>query len=370
MLIVAYLVMVVTKITGGSFIDLFDLSVYYLYAERVVTSGELPYIDFPVEYPQLAMPHMIVLFAIAAALGTPMLFVYLHAILMFGFYVVATLCVYFIALDLYDDEHRAYIAGIIMATAFSCIYFVLTKYDALPTCCMMVALLLFVKRRSLAASATTAIGGMTKWVPFIALPYMIIHDWKNNAKNAILPSIGIVLAIVGVVLIPCFIASTENTLFAYSFHFGRQAQSESIYFFIDYLLGFALTAQFSTILTVGSQLIILGMYWRGSASVRRTIIYISLALFAFIVLNKVFSPQYILWIAPLLALHFSDSGKKIALFVAMQILMFIEYPLTFGFIQVTTEYYDPLACIILYSCKFVVWGIAFVVLAKTPTGDT
>lgn len=90
--------------------------------------------------------------------------------------------------------------------------------------------------------------------------------------------------------------------------------------------------------------------------------YIFLALFFFIVLNKIFSPQYILWITPLFALFLGLArwwGP--VLFYINQMWMYLEFPLLYRVIYTNAEYYTN-GGNWLVSTPFLFFTVKFVIL--------
>ena len=79
---------------------------------------------------------------------------------------VTLLCIYFIALKL-QNEKTAYLAGLIYATAFSTAYFVLTKYDAFPTCLLMLAVFFTLCGMSVKGYIAAGLGFFAKIFPAV-----------------------------------------------------------------------------------------------------------------------------------------------------------------------------------------------------------
>ncbi|MGB4052250.1 MAG: hypothetical protein WBK56_08400, partial [Methanoculleus sp.] len=53
-IVIKFAVIFLTTNVFHSFIDIFDTAVYFQYAVQVL-GGKIPYVDFPLEYPQLSL---------------------------------------------------------------------------------------------------------------------------------------------------------------------------------------------------------------------------------------------------------------------------------------------------------------------------
>lgn len=352
-LIILAVLSVLTKVilvfvtTGffNSFIDLFDIS-YYLKFCAHIYSGEIPYIDFSVDYPQLAFLPFLISFGGALLFGNAMAYVYSHAVLMVIFDILSISCLYFIILSLFG-RHHAMISSILYATAFSSAYFVITKYDAFPTFFLMLSLLLMVHQRSLAGYVSSTLGFLSKWFPAIAFPYFIIHDLKGGVSHrTIVLNIGICIAIVLAFMLPFLIISPYGFISTYTLYGGEQWElAHSFIYYLDYILsnsiGISAIGSLSIIIVFILQIGLIFQFYRKCDRSHTTLIYyIFLALFLFIIVNKLFSPQYILWITPFFALFLGLARWwGVVLFYINQIWMYLEFPLLYRVIYTNTGYY-------------------------------
>ena len=159
-----------------SFIDLFDIGFYFEHAMKLV-QGQLPYIHYNFDYPVLIFIPIILALIPALAFQNAMAFVYTFQVLMVLCDIVTILCIYFIGLKLWNEK-MAFYSGMIYATAFSTAYFVLTKYDAFPTCLLMGAVLFTVYGMNTRGYISAGLGFFAKIFPAIAFPFMILNNTK------------------------------------------------------------------------------------------------------------------------------------------------------------------------------------------------
>ncbi|MDD1658748.1 MAG: hypothetical protein LUP92_00610, partial [Methanomicrobiales archaeon] len=116
----------VTIFVFSSFIDGYDLQIYYQAVGNII-HGMLPWAnDVIFYYPPLAFAPMVIAYAVSL-LGGYLGFVLAMWALMTACDIVTTLCIYYIGLKLYSEQ-TAFIAAMLSATAFSVAYFVLTRF--------------------------------------------------------------------------------------------------------------------------------------------------------------------------------------------------------------------------------------------------
>ncbi|MDD1653555.1 MAG: hypothetical protein LUQ64_03310, partial [Methanomicrobiales archaeon] len=373
-LVVKVATMVATVWIFQSFVDLFDIG-YYLKFAMKIAGGQIPYADFTVDYPQLAFVSILLPLVPALLANSADLYVLTHQMLMALFDVGTTLLVYLVALKFWDAR-RAFTAGILYATAISSAYFVLTKYDAYPTFFLVLSVALFVYGREMAGYAAGAIGLLVKWFPALALPYYLIHDLKEGrARDEILRRIGISAVIVLAVTLPFLLLSPSGFLRTYTVNTGFNLLAHSFMYYLDFLTGTLFNVRFfgaiSVILTVIVQLALLAVCYRHPSREMRTLCgFIFLAVLAFILTNKIASPQYFAWVTPFLAIFLAGTLQEWILFYLAQAWTYLEFPLLYNTLYNNiTGYGDPaqgfpVAAFAFFTLKFVIWFALAVVVAR------
>jgi hypothetical protein len=365
---VKFLTLIVTPVIFHSFIDLFDISYYLNYAVKTF-GGQIPYVDFAVDYPQLALFSILLPFPFALLTQNPNTYVLVHQALMALFDTGTAVLVYLIAVRL-ADQRRAFLSGILYATAFSTAYFVLTKYDAYPTFFLVLSVALFVYGRELAGYVAGTLGLLVKWFPALALPYYLVHDLKEGrARKEIALRVGICAVIVFAVTIPFFILSPSTFIRTYTVNTGFNTLTHSLLYYLDFLTGTEIFGEISVILTVIVQVALLFLYYRSASREMRTLCgFIFLAVLAFILTNKIASPQYFAWVTPFLAIFLAGSLPEIGLFYAAQLWTYLEFPVLYNVIYDNIVGYGdpaqgfPAVAFTFFTVKFLIWfGLALVV---------
>ncbi len=371
-IMVKFAVMFLTTEVFHSFIDIFDISVYFQYAMQIL-SGEIPYVDFSLEYPQFSLIVILVPLIFTILTQDPLTYLVVHQVFMSVFDILTTLLVYLIALKV-SNQRCAFISGVLSATAFSSAYFVLTKYDAFPTFLLMLALFLFLYRKEIFGYLSASAGFLAKWFPGLALPYFVLHevmsgkDLRSIGRNIIAAA-----ALFIIVVLPFAVLNSSGFLATYTTHTGRTALAHSFCYYVDFVLGnvfgFSFFAQISLFLMPLVQILLLWYYYSTkNTSADYLCAFLFFSTFAFIILNNVFSPQYILWITPFLAIFLAHSFKAVALFYAIQTWMYLEFPILYRSIYINDGYFigdaGPLTSVpfIFFTVKFILLFVAFGVI--------
>lgn len=358
-----------TKGVFHSFIDDFDIAIYYQYAMRVL-GGEIPYADFTLEYPQLSLIVILVPLIFTMLTHDPMTYLLVHQVFMSAFDILTVLLVYLIALKI-SNPKRAFISGVLYATAFSSAYFVLTKYDAFPTFLFMLSLFFFIHRKETCGYLAAAAGFLTKWFPGLAIPYFVVHEQMSGRDPRIIGRRLIASAALFLVItLPFAVLSGSGFLATYTAHTERTALAHSFCYYVDFvsanIIGLSFFTEISLVLMVLVQILLLGYYyWARNTGAEYLCAFLFFSTFAFIVFNKVFSPQYLLWITPFLAIFLARSYREIALFYAVQAWMYLEFPILYRSVYVNDGYLvgdgSPLASVpfLFFTVKFILLFVAF-----------
>ncbi|MDD1664589.1 MAG: hypothetical protein LUQ32_04485, partial [Methanomicrobiales archaeon] len=105
-------------------------------------------------------------------------------------------------------------------------------------------------------------------------------------------------------------------------------------------------------------------------------VFILFAVSAFILTNKIASPQYLQWIAPLAALFLAGSALEALLFYIAQFWWFLEFPVLYNVIYNNIVGYGPAEAgfpavtFLFFTVKFaLIFTILWVVAKKLPAGS-
>jgi hypothetical protein len=344
----------------------FDTTYYYHYAQYV-TSGKIPYLDFTVEYPQLFF--IPVLLAMIPTFVSPGYWVFYFSFvsIMVVLNIATLICVYYIALKLFTRE-KAFLCSCLYATAILPAYFAFATYDAAPTFLLVLSFYLFIYQKEMSTFITALLGSFTKWFPIFSLPYYLIYQIKNHEQKRKLRIEILVSGLLAVIISgPFMLFNLKNFLATYSMQIQRTAESNSFIYFMDNItrtfFHFVVFENFSLFILIVVEVMLILFYYRycgkNCANNPLVLLYmIFLSIFVFILLNKEFSPQFLVWVTPFLALILHNSKKEISMFYLVQLIIFIEFPLLFNIVYSPGSSYSifenslPTSQFIFFVIKF------------------
>jgi hypothetical protein len=259
--------------------------------------------------------------------------------------------VYLIALRFYPEK-GAWVCGVLSATAFSAAYFAITKYDAFPTLLLMGGILLVLYGSAGKGYAAIALGFLAKIYPLLALPPALVHAAAaTSIRTEVVRAVKVGLPIVAILAIPTLLldpSAYRTYLFAAGAGAGLYVNTptNTLTLVLHDVLG----------LPVGSGIVSLAMYLCMAAGFvillaltvtgkrgdpRRLLELVLLLLFTAVFFSRFHSPQYILWLTPFFALLLAGSVRSILLFYLVQVLVYIEFPLSFRVLWENLSYVAP-----------------------------
>ncbi len=243
------------------------------------------------------------------------------------------------------------------------------RYDLIVAIIVLLSIYAFTRGNHKTSWALLAIGVMTKIYPIVIAPLYLLYYRRNHKNNKqLLTGIGTFALTTAVIVIPALLISPEGFWQSFTYHAERPLQIESTYssaLLLGQLLGFTSVAtEFSfgsqnvvsplaTFLAKVSPLVmllsLLGVYWffnkaqREAGTTRgmnypipqsetvRIISYSLIAILVFMITSKVLSPQFIIWLFPLIPLV---SGRwrntPWLMFVMIGFMTYFVYPKYYG----------------------------------------
>lgn len=321
-------------------IDYYDLRIYILQSIQII-NGNLPYISTSYAYPVLSLVPMILSVLLAIFINNLKLSIVIFQLFMIFCNIITILCVYFIVLKLYNDK-VAFKAGILYAISIVALYTTLTRFDALPVCLMIMSITLFMYNKYRDACIFSFIGFFVKIFPIITYPFFIAYQLKNGhekIKYYLVIFVGLVICL----LLPFqIIIGWIEGLKPYTFAVGSSISSiyantftYACHFLLFDIMKLPISIDMINNFFIFIFIIMLGVLY---VTYRRIInftytnmiFYICILISLLIIISKFHSPQYFMWITPLLVILSINDIKKIICFIIFQILTFIEFPLMFG----------------------------------------
>ncbi len=351
--VVYYIIFVLSGITS-------ETVLYFGYAEAMV-SGQMPYSGFDAEYPPMGMALILIprLFSFnelsyQIAFGV-MMFLFLLA----GAYFVHGICSEF-------SPRPARCVDLYLLFCLILIDFVLDRYDAAPMVMALGGLYFLLKGRDGVGWVLIALGTMAKLYPAILAPILMIWMIRRGRTGDAAKGLGICMAVCMVCMLPFLIAEPSTAFSFMGYHAERGLQVESVTAgFIMVLSELGLTditfmfeygsdniygslpeaaADLMIPLLAVALIIIYAVFYailgKKEGECHGTVITACFAVtLAFMVLNKVLSSQYLVWIIPyavmLWAMLPASAGKRASwMFILAvgltQLNMVVNYALRTG----------------------------------------
>jgi hypothetical protein len=317
-----------------------DTTEYHRYGSAIV-DGRVPYRDFGVEYPPGALPA----FA-APALGEPDFTLYNRE-----FQVLMALCgagaLAAMALVLRvlgaSVERTAAALGFFALAPLVLGSVILYRYDLWPAALTVAGIAGVLAGRQRLGFAALGLGIAAKAFPAVVLPPALVYVWRTRGRREALVCLGVTAAVTAVVVVPFLALAPHGVWKSIVDQASRPLQIESlgsaILLAVHHLGGLALTIVSSH----GSQnldgslpdavgaassallLVVLAAIWvaaaRGPATPERLVRYAAASLVAFAAFGKVLSPQFLIWLLPLVPLVRGRRGLAASGLLALALLL-------------------------------------------------
>ncbi len=338
-----------TPLGPTSVADPSDLPLYRAYA-AALGDGFVPYRDFLLEYPPLALVPL----GLAGLPGTGEAeYAWSFGALM----LVAALAVQRLAGTLAGRHGRAVAWGLVLLPVAAGAI-VRTRFDLVPTALVLGGLAALLARRPALGLALLGAGTATKLFPaavaLVALAWLLAAGRRAEA----LRGAAAFAAVLAITCLPFLAAAPSGFAAQATFHLDRPVQIESTPATLLWAVGEshvtgdpvrpdrfrsnglaggpadALALAF-TLLQLAALAAVVGLTARGRADRAGLVLGSLAALLAFVALGKVLSPQFLLWLAPLAAVAVA-LGERAAggLVLAAVPLTQLEFP---------TRYFDLVA---------------------------
>jgi hypothetical protein len=333
--------------------------VYALYFADRIGEGAVPYLDAPVEYPVLTGAQMWLTGLVA---DTPA--GYYHATAWTGAALLLG------ALLLLDRAGAARERLLWFSLSPTLAVYAFMNWDALPVALLLAAVVLHRRDRDGLAGVAAGLGAAAKLFPAVLVPLIVAARLAQGRRRAALAH---GLAAGGAWLavnVPVLVAAPDGWALFLQLNRDRPADWDSLWFAVEQLRGAgldvaALNRASATLFLVGATAIAaLGArlsppedWWR-----------LALPLLCwFLLTNKVYSPQFSLWLLPLMALALPRAAPFAAFAVADLMVFAVRFPFLGGQIGLApAPGYGVFAFAVLVRAAVLLWVIAASLNAAAP----
>jgi len=317
-----------------------DLPVYENYGEAM-TRGDVPYRDFAVEYPPAALPVFVL-----PAIGDGDSDTYRRRFegLTAGFGAVLVVCVA-LALAALGAGLGRLAAGVVFVAAAPLLLgsVVLSRFDLWPAMLVAGALAAVVSGRVRVGSGLLGLGVAAKLWPGVLVPLVVAYVWKTRGRREALLCLALLAGVAFACFLPFLVLAPGDVLDSIWRQARRPLQVESLGSALllagHHTFGLDLTMKSSSgsqnlqgglpdaIAVVQGlvQVAVLIALWvsfaRGPATRGRLVRYSAAAAVAFIALGKVLSPQFLIWLLPLVPLVRGRRGLVASVLLAAALVL-------------------------------------------------
>jgi hypothetical protein len=304
-----------------------DTPVYERYGSAI-DSGQVPYRDFAVEYPPGALP-VFALPALGGAHGDT--FRRRFEALMAFLGVVIVICVAVTLVSLGAGRRRLLAAlGFVALAALALGPVVLSRFDLWPAALTAAALAALVSGRLRLGHLVLGAAVAAKLYAAALVPLTLVYVWRRRGSREALVCGGLLLGVVAGSWLPFLVVAPHGLWQSFWTQLSRPLQVESLGAALlvaaHHTLGVGLTSDSShgsqnlagpapDTLAVASSLLQLAallatwiLFARGPATRERLLLASAAALVAFVALGKVLSPQFLIWLIPVVPLVFGRRG--------------------------------------------------------------
>jgi hypothetical protein len=341
--------------------------VYQRYGNQIA-HGKVPYRDFPLEYPPGALPMFALPGLAAPGHGQDVKpgFRRTFETLMWMCGAVALLAM---ALTLRALRASPWVPLLFAALAPLALgSVILSRFDLWPAVLVAGATAALVAGRFRTGHALLGIGAAAKFYPGVLLPLAVAYTWKRRGRKEALVCLGLTVGMFALIFLPFVVLAPGGVWHSVSVQLGRPLQVESlgaaVLLVAHHVFGFGLAGETSHgsqnvagaaadalgIASTVVQIAVLVWIWvsfargpaTGSAFVRAS----AAAVCAFVAFGKVLSPQFLIWLIPVVPLVRGRRGLwACALLLVALVLTQIWFP--FRYFRLALDFETGLSWVLL-----------------------
>ena len=223
---------------------------------------------------------------------------------------------------------------------------VLTRFDLYPAALVAGAIAALVHGRDRLGSGMLGAAVAVKLYPAVLLPLAAAYVWRRRGRREALVCLGILAAVVVIVFLPFLVLAPGGVAHSIGRQLSRPLQIESLgsalYLAAHHLVGLDVemrsghgsqnlhgpgTGAAGVLLSLAQIGVVIWIWLRRPATAAELVRWSAAALVAFVALGKVLSPQFLVWLLPLVPLVTGLRGARAsALLVAALVLTQLWFP--------------------------------------------
>jgi hypothetical protein len=362
----------------GSIDTSLGTSLYQRYGHYLLV-GKVPYRGFDLEYPPLALPAFLLPSLATGGASDPGAYRAAFEWLMLGCGLATIPLVIFTIRRIAVRRRDLVVAASFLAASPLLLGPVMaSRFDPWPALLTAAAMAAVLRDRFRIGAAFLALGILAKAYPVVLGPLLIAQAWRRGGRRGAVVSSLVAFVILAVALGPFLVVARAGTLDALRGAVGRPLQVESLGaslllvlhavagLEVDMVRNFGsanLAGPLPDLLVVAQSAVLvfaLGLVWirfvRGPATPVRLVASVAASMCAYVALGKVFSPQYLIWLIPLVALLPGRRGLVAIAWLAATLVLTVAYFPTRYFDLV--DRFDGLVAAVVFLRDVVLLGLA------------
>jgi hypothetical protein len=301
--------------------QLVDTPAYMHYAAKM-RAGLVPYRDFAVEYPPAALPAFLVPSLLSGRGRDSGAYRRAFELLMAACGAFAMGLGVLILTRERPGTPRL-VVGVALAALTPLLIgsVILSRYDLWPAALTVASLAAIVYARERTGFGLLGLAVAAKAFPIVILPLAVVYVWRVSGRRKAIGCLAIFAAVLLVCFLPFVILAPHGTWSSVHGQISRSLEIESlgasILLAAHQLTGAHLSlmvgqgsqnlggptaawlASILTVLQIAALLFVWLSFARGPATRQRLLVASAAAVCAFVVFDRVLSPQYLIWLAPL-----------------------------------------------------------------------
>jgi hypothetical protein len=318
-----------------------DTPVYQRYGDAML-DGQVPYLDFKVEYPPAALPVFLL-----PAIGDrhdPGIYRrnFERLMVLCGLLAIAGAAIALGALRA-EPERLLAALGFAALAPLALGSVVLTRFDLWPTALLMLGLAAVLAERKRTGLGVLGLAAAAKIFPVVVVPPALAYVWRRYGRREALVCAAVFAGVVAIIFLPFVRLSPGGVWDSLHRQADRPVQIESLgssFLLVAHQLGAwtihldlshgsqnqggSLADAFAAIQSVVQALVIVALwvaFERGPATPERLVRYSAAGVAAFIAFGKVLSPQFLIWLLPLVPLVRGRRGLAASAVLALALVL-------------------------------------------------
>jgi hypothetical protein len=317
-----------------------DTPVYESYGSAI-DSGQVPYRDFALEYPPGALP-VFALPALGGAHGETFRRRFEFQMAFLGEVIVICLAVALVTLG----AGRRRVLAVLGFAALAVVALgpvVLSRFDLWPAALTAAALAALVSGRLRLGHLALGAAVAAKLYAAVLVPLTLVYVWRRFGRCEALVCGGLLLAVVAAAWAPFLVLAPHGVWHSFWDQASRPLQIESlgaaVVLAAHHAFGLGLTMDSShgsqnlagagpdtvavalSLLQLAALLATWILFARGPATRERLLLASAAALVAFVAFGKVLSPQFLIWLIPVVPLVYGRRGLTASLLLAVALVV-------------------------------------------------